>query len=90
MQPAGEAAFALRSETRSKVYAYERPAEAELSVEEQASLAANPDALRYFAATPPSYRRVVLHWITSAKKAETRSARFAKLLAACAAGQRLK
>jgi uncharacterized protein YdeI (YjbR/CyaY-like superfamily) len=33
---------------------------------------------------------LVLRWVTSAKKAETRAARLATLVAACAAGRRLK
>lgn len=90
MRPAGEAAFARRSEARSKVYAYERSSDAELSPDEERAFAAQAEAWRYFASTPPGYRRVVLHWVTSAKKAETRAARLARLVAACAAGQRLK
>ena len=39
---------------------------------------------------PPSYRKVVVHWVSSAKKPETRVARFGKLLDACAKGERLK
>jgi len=31
----------------------------------------------------------VLHWITTAKKPETRAARLTKLVQACAAGKRL-
>lgn len=90
MHPAGEAAFARRSEARSKVYSHERLSDAELSPDEACAFAAEAEAWRYFASTPPGYRRVVLHWVTSAKKAETRAARLARLVAACAAGQRLK
>jgi uncharacterized protein YdeI (YjbR/CyaY-like superfamily) len=90
MRPAGEAAFARRSEARSKVYSHERLSDAELSPEEKRTFAAQAQAWRYFESTPPGYRRVVLHWVTSAKKAETRAARLATLVAACAAGRRLK
>lgn len=90
MRPAGEAAYARRSEARSKVYSHERLSDAELSPDEARAFAAQAEAWRYFASTPPGYRRVVLHWVTSAKKAETRAARLARLVAACAAGQRLK
>ena len=90
MRPAGEAAFARRSEARSKVYSYERLGDAELSPDEARAFSAQVEAWRFFESTPPGYRRVVLHWITSAKKVDTRAARLAKLMAACAIGQRLK
>jgi uncharacterized protein YdeI (YjbR/CyaY-like superfamily) len=47
-------------------------------------------AWRFLEATPPSYRKVALHWVVSAKKPETRAARLAKLFAACASGERLR
>ena len=40
--------------------------------------------------SPPSYRKVMLHWATSAKRDATREARFAQLMAACAAGVRIE
>ena len=40
--------------------------------------------------TPAGYEKVVLHWVTSAKKPETRFAQLSKLLEACADGKRLK
>jgi uncharacterized protein YdeI (YjbR/CyaY-like superfamily) len=33
---------------------------------------------------------VILHWITTAKKAETRASRFDTVVEACAAGRRLR
>ena len=90
MTPAGELAFARRSAAKSSVYAYEQPATAVLSTDELAGFQAQEAAWCFFESTPPSYRKVVLHWITSAKKPETRAARLARLLAACAAGERLR
>ncbi len=90
MTPAGERAFARRSLEKSVVYAYEQPATAELSPGELARFRAQKAAWRYFETTPPSYRKTVLHWITTAKKAGTRAERLARLLAACAAGERLR
>lgn len=87
--PTGEEAFARRSEARSGVYAYERETPAELSAAETTLFQAQPEAWTYFCACPPGYRRVVLHWITSAKKQETRNARLARLIEACAGGVRL-
>jgi uncharacterized protein YdeI (YjbR/CyaY-like superfamily) len=41
-------------------------------------LAANPRAKTYFAAFPPSSRKIILWWITSAKLPATRAARIAE------------
>jgi uncharacterized protein YdeI (YjbR/CyaY-like superfamily) len=90
MTPAGAAAYSHRRDEKSVVYAYEQAATAELSVEELRTFKRQKAAWTYFEATPPSYRKVVLHWVTTAKKQETRASRFAKLLQACVAGERLR
>jgi uncharacterized protein YdeI (YjbR/CyaY-like superfamily) len=90
MAPAGEAAFARRTAAKSKVYAYEQPAAAALSAAETAALKQAGKAWPYFQSTPAGYRKVILHWVTGAKRPATRGARFAKLLAACRAGERLR
>lgn len=89
MTPAGAEAFARRTEARSKVYAYEREAPAELSAAELRAFKRDQAAWRFFESTPPGYRKVVLHWVCSAKKPATRATRLGKLLAASAARQRL-
>lgn len=89
MTAAGEAAYARRTEARSRVYSHEREVPAELAPEDLAQFQAQPAAWAYFEACPPGYRRVMLHLIASAKKPETRAARLAKLIEACAAGRRL-
>jgi len=90
MRPAGERAFAQRTAERSAVYSYEQPATAELSAAELRAFRRDKAAWRFFEATPPGYRKVVLHWVTSARKAETRAVRLARLVQACAAGERLR
>jgi len=90
MTPAGERAFASRTKAKSVVYAYEQPSTAELSPEEVRTFKRHKIAWRFFEATPPSYRKVILHWVTTAKRAETRASRLAKLVEACAASQRLR
>jgi uncharacterized protein YdeI (YjbR/CyaY-like superfamily) len=89
MRPAGLAAFARRDEERSRIYSYER-ADAELAPDQAARLAANPEALAFFTAQPPAYRRAALHWVTSAKRAATRERRLDELIADSAAGRRLR
>jgi len=90
MTPAGRDAFARRTEARSVVYAYEQAETATLTAAERAAFRKQRAAWRFFEDTPPGYRRVVLHWVTSARKPETREARLAKLMQACALGQRLR
>ena len=90
MTEAGAKAFAHRQEHKSKVYAYEQESTAEFSPNELGEFKHNPEAWAFFQSTPPSYKRVILHWVTSAKKVETRATRFASLLQACASHQRLR
>ena len=90
MTPAGETAFAHRTDAKSVIYAYEQAHTAELSADELCRFQRQAAAWRFFEATPPSYRKVVLHWVTTAKRADTRAARLAQLMQACAAGERLR
>ncbi len=90
MTPAGLAAFALRTKAKSGVYAFEQTTAAALSPAERREFKRAKKAWKFFEASPPSYRKTVLHWICSAKKPETQRTRFEKLLAACAAEQRLR
>ena len=89
MTPAGEAAFARRSEERSRVYSHERTTDAELAPGDLARFQRHPAAWAYFAACPPGYRKRMLHVVTSAKRPETRAARLDRLIEACAEGRRL-
>jgi uncharacterized protein YdeI (YjbR/CyaY-like superfamily) len=81
MRPAGRAAFARRDEKRSRVYSYER-ATATLP-----AFAGQAKAWTYYQAQPPWYRRVAAHWVTSAKREETRARRLATLIDRSAAGE---
>ena len=87
--PAGRAAFERRIERRTAVYSYEGQAAPGLSAEELAALESDPVAGEWFRKVAPSYRRAVVHWVTSAKRPETRARRFARLRASCAARVRL-
>jgi uncharacterized protein YdeI (YjbR/CyaY-like superfamily) len=89
MTPAGAEAFARRTEARSMVYAYEQEVAAELSAAELREFKRSQAAWRYFESAPPGYKKQMLHRVCTAKKAETRATRLAKLIEACAAGLRL-
>jgi uncharacterized protein YdeI (YjbR/CyaY-like superfamily) len=89
MRPAGLAAFEKRTDKRTGVYSFERE-DATLPAEYEEQLRANPAAADYFDARPPWYRRTATHWVTSAKREETRLRRLAQLIEDSAAGIDIK
>jgi uncharacterized protein YdeI (YjbR/CyaY-like superfamily) len=88
MQPAGLRAFEQRREEKSGIYAYEN-APRTLAADDEKKFKANRKAFTYFNGQPPSYRRVAIYWVTSAKKQETRERRLNILIDDSAAGRRL-
>jgi uncharacterized protein YdeI (YjbR/CyaY-like superfamily) len=89
MLPAGLAAFALRSEARSGIYAFERDHPAQFTSTEEKAFRARKKAWAFFESQPPGHRKIVLHWLASAKRAETRTKRFETLVADSAQGLRI-
>jgi len=89
MTPAGKRAFAERRADRTGIYSFERAEPAALSPDDEKKLRANARASKFFDAQAPSYRKVALHWVVSAKREETRARRLAQLIADSAAGRRL-
>jgi len=87
MRPDGQKAFEARSEERTAVYSYER-ANAAFSDDQQGRFEADESAWTYWQLQPPSYRRAITHWVSSAKREETRERRFLKLLEDSRAGRR--
>jgi uncharacterized protein YdeI (YjbR/CyaY-like superfamily) len=87
MTPAGARAFADET-ARTGVYAYEN-AQAELSRAETALFRGNKAAWADWEQRPAGYRKVALHWVTSAKKAETRARRLATLIADSEQGRKI-
>jgi uncharacterized protein YdeI (YjbR/CyaY-like superfamily) len=90
MRPAGLAAWEARRPERTAVYGYEQDELATLTDEDEGRVRADPAAWADWEARPPSYRRSVVHWITSAKRPETRARRLAELVAESAAGRLVK
>ena len=86
MRPAGLAAFEARIPERTATYTDEQP-EAVFTDEETARLRADGAAWADWERRPPSYRRMVTGWVTSAKRPETRARRLARLIDASAAGR---
>lgn len=90
MQPAGLSAFERRTESKSRIYAYEQGERAGLDAECERRFRANPKAWQFFLAQPPSYRRTASWWVVSAKKEETRTKRLATLIADSEAGRTIR
>jgi uncharacterized protein YdeI (YjbR/CyaY-like superfamily) len=90
MTPAGLAAFEARTDDRSAVYSHEQRKAAQLEPEQQARFEAEPAAWEWFQRQAPWYRRAALHWVTSAKRPETRERRLDALIADSAAGRTVK
>ena len=90
MKPAGLAAFEARGAERTGVYSFEREQAAELTPNEMRAFMANRKAWAFFERVAPSYQRVMLHWIVSAKQAATRARRLEKLIEACSEARKLR
>ena len=86
---AGRAAFALRDEKKSGVYAYEQRYTAQLEPEQERRFRANRKAWSYFESEAPWYRRTATHWVVSAKREETRERRLVTLIDCSARGRRI-
>jgi uncharacterized protein YdeI (YjbR/CyaY-like superfamily) len=89
MRPAGRAAFERRTDAKTGVYSFEGR-DAGLPPEFDERLRSNQAAAEYFDAKPPWYRRTAAHWVTSAKREETRERRLAQLIEDSAHGVDIK
>lgn len=87
MQAAGLAAFAKRQEHKSKIYAYEKEP---LPLDEvfEIQFKENNQAWAFFQSQAPSYKKVAIHWIMSAKQEATKISRLQKIITESAAGRR--
>jgi uncharacterized protein YdeI (YjbR/CyaY-like superfamily) len=87
MQPPGLAAYERRREDRSGVYSYEGSGDLELPPGYAARLADDPAASAFWEVSTASYRRIAVHWVTTARQEATREKRMTQLLADSAAGR---
>jgi uncharacterized protein YdeI (YjbR/CyaY-like superfamily) len=87
MRPAGLRAFAARKPEKTGVYSFERSRAATLPTPLEQRLRADRKAAAFFDSQPPWYRRTAIHWVTSAKREETRERRLAILIRDSAAGR---
>jgi uncharacterized protein YdeI (YjbR/CyaY-like superfamily) len=73
---------------RTGVYSFERETAA-LTPAETDLLRKNKAAWADWEKRPPGYRKICLHWVTSAKRPETRARRLATLIADSEAGRKI-
>lgn len=88
MTPAGMKAYERRSEARSLVYRYENRPE-RFSEELEATFRENPEAWEFFSKQAPSYQKVMIFWVMSAKQEKTRYSRLEKLITTSRQGKRI-
>jgi uncharacterized protein YdeI (YjbR/CyaY-like superfamily) len=88
MSPAGRHAFAQRDKLRASKYSFEnRPKRFDDVCERR--LRADSRARAFFDAQPPYYRRVMVFWVMSAVKEDTRLRRLDTLIREARAGRRV-
>jgi uncharacterized protein YdeI (YjbR/CyaY-like superfamily) len=87
MTAAGERAYE-ENKHKSGLYSYEKPL-ASLTAEETALFRKSKTAWAHWDKQPAGYRKLVLNWITTAKKPETRAKRLATLIDDSTAGRRI-
>jgi uncharacterized protein YdeI (YjbR/CyaY-like superfamily) len=86
---AGRGAFERRRDDRSAIYSYEQRKTASLPPAYLKQLEANRPAWTFFSAQPAGYKRLVAHWVVSAKQPETQQRRLTRLIEDSAAGRRI-
>jgi uncharacterized protein YdeI (YjbR/CyaY-like superfamily) len=82
MRPAGLAAYEQRKLDNTGLYSYERD-EQEWPPEFEAVLRADARVSAFWDGAAASYRKMCVHWVLSAKRAETRDRRMTQLVEAC-------
>jgi uncharacterized protein YdeI (YjbR/CyaY-like superfamily) len=89
VKPEGIAAYEKRTASKSKVYAFEQEEDPVLSEDFESEFRKNKHAYDFFMKQAPSYKKVVLHWINTARQEKTQRSRFDKLVKASEEGKRL-
>ncbi len=88
MKEAGIAAFKKKKEERSGVYSFENEAK-KFSEDFENRFKANQPAWDFFSTQAPAYRKMVIHWIMTAKQEQTKLARLEKTIINSEQGKRL-
>jgi uncharacterized protein YdeI (YjbR/CyaY-like superfamily) len=79
MTEAGLLAYSFRTENKSKIYSHEKEPEV-LTEEFELKFQQNQLAWTFFQKQAPSYKKVMIHWIMTAKQEKTRLSRLEKTI----------
>lgn len=79
MTEAGEKAFGYRTESRMNVYSHEKESVG-LDPKYEKQFKKNKAAWKFFQDQAPSYKKVIIHWINSAKQEKTQVSRLEKVI----------
>ncbi|MCD1118163.1 YdeI/OmpD-associated family protein [Chryseobacterium turcicum] len=79
MKNEGLEAFKLRKEDKSGIYSHEKEP-AQLKPEYEKQFKTNKKAWEFFEKQAPSYKKVMIHWIMSAKQEKTQLSRLEKTI----------
>lgn len=85
----GHKAYSLRTESKSKIYSHEKE-QAELDITLEMKFKRNKKAWEFFIGQAPSYKKVIVHWIMTAKQEATRHSRLTKVIDESACQRRIK
>ena len=88
MAPSGLAAYEARDERLTGLYSFERE-RPELTPAHLRTFRANAAAWTFYQGQAPGYRRITAHWVTSAKREETRAKRLGVLIGCSARGRKI-
>ena len=89
MTAAGIKAFELRKEDKTGIYSHEnKPVSLTKTYEKR--FKTNKEAWAFFHSQAPSYKKVMVHWIMSAKQEKTQLARIEKLIAVSGQKKRMQ
>lgn len=88
MQAAGVAAYAKRTEGKSRIYTYEQTGLPEFPPGLEKKFKANKKAWAFFVGQPTYYRKLNTRWVSSAKQEATRLRRLDILILTCESGRR--
>jgi uncharacterized protein YdeI (YjbR/CyaY-like superfamily) len=89
MAPPGLEVFERRDRAKTKLYSYEnRPTAFDTAIER--TFRANAAVWTFFRSQPPGYQKLMIFWIMSAKKDDTRLRRLSALIKSSAEGVRIR
>lgn len=88
MKEEGLQAFKLRKEDKSGIYSHEKEP-SYLTAEYEKQFKNNKKAWEYFEKQAPSYKKVMIHWIMSAKQEKTQISRLEKTISASESEKRI-